>query len=333
MKHYSKYIISLCLVAVMFLSIGNTTVMAMSDGAYTVSVSYSYKNPETNETEDGGSNIALGESMIASMLEKQALVEQVNGKTYVTIGIGLMSNVSSVKIQTQSSKGGSYKTVSSTKTGSSTNNGDTVNHYRFQVSNTGYYISPKVFIDPMGREVQFFIKLDMGTAKSGTGIYTSEMAVTAKATATPAAKKTAAPTKTTAPKQTETATAPTAPTASAKTEQQASAKPTEQVTSTTAPTAEAKTTNKPQATEVPEDSESLESGETMAPEAEATADASIEPTKEAEMQAATETPAVVEADVDGGTNVVAIFAIAVIVISIVGSGVLLVLNKKGRKND
>ncbi|MDO5522212.1 MAG: heme-binding Shp domain-containing protein [bacterium] len=330
MKHYTKYIISLCLAAIMFLSTGNTRVMAMSDGAYTVSVSYSYKNPETNQTADGGSNIALGESMIESMLEKKALVEQVNGKTYVTVGIGLMSNISSVNIQTQSSKGGSYKTVSTTKTGSSTNNGDTVNHYRFQMSNTNCYISPKVFVDPMGREVQFFIKLNMGTAKSGTGIYKSEMVAVAKPTATAAPKKTAAPVKTTAPKETESAKKTAAP---VKTETAATTKPTQQVTQTTVPTEEAKATEQPEESSTPEAIEEVAETATPQPESTEEAEATTGSTEAAETAAPTETPVVVEASVDGSSSPGTIIAIAVIAISLIGSATLLVLNKKGRKND
>ena len=71
-------------------------VYAMEDGAYTVGRTTSYANPETGQTVDGGTNIALGDSMCESIVEDSALVEQSQGKTYVTLGIGLMSNVSDV---------------------------------------------------------------------------------------------------------------------------------------------------------------------------------------------------------------------------------------------
>ena len=38
-------------------------VYAMEDGAYTVGRTTSYANPETGQTVDGGTNIALGDSM------------------------------------------------------------------------------------------------------------------------------------------------------------------------------------------------------------------------------------------------------------------------------
>ncbi|BBF43469.1 hypothetical protein lbkm_2157 [Lachnospiraceae bacterium KM106-2] len=194
MKNFKlKIIIGICLL--MAVSFHKTEAHAMLDGAYLVPVTYSYVNPDTNKTEDGSTNIALGESMIGSMLNTTALVEQTNGKTYVTIGLGMMSNVSNVKIKVQNGKGGSYSNASISKTGSSSMNGDTCNHYRFQMNNTSGYISPILYIDPMGRDVQFFIGLKMGSAKEGTGIFKSQM-IPAKAEATPkpTVKPTTAPT-------------------------------------------------------------------------------------------------------------------------------------------
>lgn len=214
MKKLKQAMFGLLLCAMVVAMTKSTKAYALSDGAYTVSVSYSYKNPETGKTADGSTNIALGESMIGSMLEDTALIEQVNGKTYVTIGLGLMSNVSNVKIATQTSSG-SYKQTAITKTGSGTKAGDTVNHYRFQVSSTERYISPALFIDPMGREVQFFVKLKMGTKKSGSGIYNAKLASSAEEKKTEAPKATATPKVTEKPKATATAKPAKTPAATA----------------------------------------------------------------------------------------------------------------------
>lgn len=157
------------------LIIKSTPIVALEDGAYTVSRTTSYPNPETGQTADGGTNIALGDSMCSSIVENHVLVEQVNGKTYVTIGIGLMSNVSNVRIQVQTSAGGGYQSVGLTPTGSSTKDGDTCNHYRFEVVSPDLYISPILYVTPMGRDVQFFIKLNTGSATPGTGVFHSLM--------------------------------------------------------------------------------------------------------------------------------------------------------------
>ena len=149
-------------------------VSALNDGAYLVSRSTSYINPLTGKTEDGGENIALGESMVSNIVESQLLVEQTNGKYYITVGLGLASNVSNVRFKVMTSSG-SMSSVSATKTGSSSANGDTVNHYRLQVSSLELYISPIMYVNPMGRDVQFFIKPNISSAIAGTGIYNSQM--------------------------------------------------------------------------------------------------------------------------------------------------------------
>ena len=149
-------------------------VSALNDGAYLVSRSTSYTNPLTGKTEDGGENIALGESMVSNIVESQLLVEQINGKYYIAVGLGLASNVSNVRFKVMTSSG-SMSSVSATKTGSSSANGDTVNHYRLQVSSLELYISPIMYVNPMGRDVQFFIKPNISSAIAGTGIYNSQM--------------------------------------------------------------------------------------------------------------------------------------------------------------
>ena len=119
-------------------------------------------------------NGSLGESMVGNIVENQLLVEQTNGKYYITVGLGLASNVSNVRFKVMTSSG-SMSSVSATKTGSSSANGDTVNHYRLQVSSLDLYISPIMYVTPMGRDVQFFIKPNISSAIAGTGIYNSQM--------------------------------------------------------------------------------------------------------------------------------------------------------------
>lgn len=164
----------LIVVAVLLTSITIKPAFAIDDGAYLIGRSTSYVNPLTGTSEDGGTNITLGESMVSSIVEGQLLLEQVNGKIYVTIGLGLASNVSNVRIKTMNSSG-SFSNASATVTGSSSANGDTVKHYRIQMNSLNDYISPILYVTPMGRDVQFFIKLNQGSITAGTGIYSSQM--------------------------------------------------------------------------------------------------------------------------------------------------------------
>lgn len=149
-------------------------VLAVDDGAYTIACTPSYANPLTGKTVDGGTNVALGDSMASSIVEKQLLVEQTKGKLYLTIGLGLASNVKNVRFQIMNPDGSMYST-GATITGSSTANDDTVNHYRIEIKSLSQIISPIIYVPPMGRDVQFFIQLQSASLTRGTGIYNSKM--------------------------------------------------------------------------------------------------------------------------------------------------------------
>ena len=166
----------LILVAIITMTINIKPAFALDDGAYLIGRSTSYVNPLTGNTEDGGTNITLGDSMVSSIVEGNLLLEQTGGKYYITVGLGLASNVSNVRFKIMNS-GGSFNSVSATKTGSSSANGDTVNHYRIQINSLNDYISPIMYVAPMGRDVQFFIKLNQGSITPGTGVYTSTMEI------------------------------------------------------------------------------------------------------------------------------------------------------------
>ena len=181
----------LCAVAICLALSMTMFAFALDDGAYLVSRTTSYANPETGKTVDGGTDIALGDSMCASIVDDNVLVEKVGSKYYVTMGLGLMSNIKNVRMQVQTA-GGSYKSVPVTKTGSCQRDGDTCNHYRFQVDDPSKLISPIFYVDPMGRDVQFFVKLNMGSARKGTGNFKAEMVKASSGTSPKTAEKTAA---------------------------------------------------------------------------------------------------------------------------------------------
>lgn len=171
-----KTFLSIVCMMALWGSVATTSTLAatLPDGAYIVERETSYVNPETGKTVDGGTNIALGDSMCASIVEEYMLVEQANGKTYLTIGIGLMSNVKDVRIQVKD-QNGTYKNAELTLTGSCQRDGDTCQHYRFEVRSVEEIISPILYVTPMGRDVQFFVTPDISTAKAETGNFVSEI--------------------------------------------------------------------------------------------------------------------------------------------------------------
>lgn len=170
---------SLTLLLLMFIcSTKTVSVHAMEKGTYTVPLVISYANPETGEIVDGGSNEALGNSMCESVMQDDALIEYNGEKTYVTLGFGLASNVSSIRVKVQTAAGvNEYTEVELTQTGTCERDGDECIHYRFETADPSLLISPILFVDPMGRDVQFFIRLDLEQTAEGTGNYLSEMMV------------------------------------------------------------------------------------------------------------------------------------------------------------
>lgn len=164
---------TIAVAVIMLLSLVMPVSYGLSEGAYIVNTKVYYAHPRTGKTIDGGTNITLGQSMVEGVVDKTALIENVNGKTYVTIGIGLTSNISKTGIFIEHN--GHYEKVAIKKTGSYPKNGDTTIQYRFQMDNTGDLISPALFVIPMGRETKFFIKLNMSSARKGTGNYNSLM--------------------------------------------------------------------------------------------------------------------------------------------------------------
>ena len=149
---------------------------AMEEGTYIVPLIVTYANPQTGEIVDGGSNEALGTSMCQSVMQAEALIEQNKDVAYVTLGIGLSSNISSTEILVQkAAEVDEYETVTLTETGTCIQNDDTCIHYRFAMKDLEVLISPILFVDPMGRAVQFFVQLDTENAVEGSGNFLSEM--------------------------------------------------------------------------------------------------------------------------------------------------------------
>lgn len=165
-NHYKKLIWMVGVVLAMLVSAA--PVLASEDGAYLVSRTTSYADPRTGETVDGGTQIALGDSMAASIVESQILIEKDNGSSYITMGLGLASNVDNIRIKVNDSA------VSATITGSSSRDGDTVNHYRFP-GKEGDLLTISMYVAPMGRDVTFFAQLGTDLT-SGTGVYYSAVA-------------------------------------------------------------------------------------------------------------------------------------------------------------
>lgn len=137
-------------------------------GVYTASMVTSYYNPDTGNVDDGGTaNAALGEGMCRSATDKTALVEvDGDGNIWVTVRLLLQSNCSNVAFYTRSGYD-SYSQVSYDIIAEDAAN-DSID-YRFPVTEAGQKLKCTMYVSPMGRDVLWYLYVDTGTLKSGSG--------------------------------------------------------------------------------------------------------------------------------------------------------------------
>ncbi|MDO4793913.1 MAG: heme-binding Shp domain-containing protein [Filifactor alocis] len=162
MKQYRfKAVILMCIIALMIPSFS----FGLEKGTYSVKNETSYANPKTGKAEDGGTQIALGDSMSRSMLGEYFLMDIKSKKQkYVTIRVGLQKYVSDIKVYVKNSKG-EYKEVKIKEKAHNKKN-DT-RDYKFAVSSDYPQLKIKAYVEPMERDVIFFAKALEKEVKKG----------------------------------------------------------------------------------------------------------------------------------------------------------------------
>ena len=151
------------------------TAWADETAIYTVPAEASYYNPVTGEVEDsaGDSNTELGESMVEGCAYDNALVEiDENGDVWVTMRLKLADQLGDVGVEVDNEGDGDFSEVEVTEMQTAVENEgeDTETQLidlRFQVPSTDCYERVSMYVDPMGRDVVFFLILDMDGAEEG----------------------------------------------------------------------------------------------------------------------------------------------------------------------
>ncbi len=162
-----KKIGALLLSAAVFVCMFAVPSMALEKGAYTASVVTSYYNPDTGAVDDGGTaNAALGEGMCRSATGQTGLVEYDGKNTWVTIRLLLQSDCKNVAFYTRSGYN-SYSRVNYEVTGENAS-ADSID-YRFRVSDAGVKIKATMYVTPMGRDVVWYLYINTGSLKKGSG--------------------------------------------------------------------------------------------------------------------------------------------------------------------
>lgn len=161
---------------------------ALDSGVYTAKVVTSYYNPDTGKVDDGGTaNAALGEGMCRSATAETGLVEvDKDGNIWLTIRLLLQSNCRDVAFYTRSSYD-SYSGVSYIITAEDAVN-DSID-YRFKVSDAGVKLKGTMYVEPMGRDVLWYLYVDTATLKAGSGDFEVGIDLSAAAVAGNAAGK------------------------------------------------------------------------------------------------------------------------------------------------
>ncbi|WP_304508107.1 heme-binding Shp domain-containing protein [Anaerotignum sp.] len=141
-------------------------VFALSDGVYTADTLTYYLNPDTGKTDDGGTgNAEIGEGMCRSAVYEKALIEQQDGKIWISLRMLLYNHISNIRIYTQNSPKGDYTEVKYSVMAENAANGS--GDMRFQAPSADCYVKTQMYVAPMGRDVCFFWKVDSSTAQSG----------------------------------------------------------------------------------------------------------------------------------------------------------------------
>lgn len=155
MKKLASFVLS-CVLA---LTIGGKTAMAdeaLSQGAYTVDVTTHYEHPETGVIEDSGGEDSktLGQSMTEGAVFNRGLYEVGNNGNHATVRIVLMDAVTEVNYYVADSPVTAEKTQEGIDS-----EGRSYADFRFEDSAISNIIKCKLFVEPMGRDVVFFITL------------------------------------------------------------------------------------------------------------------------------------------------------------------------------
>lgn len=180
MKNHAKKIATLVLAiaTICLMAIPSFAINGINDAKFkekdcwVISRKASYVNPDTGLTVDGGDDTLMGMAMSNSLVDKKMLLEHANGKYYITFSMVGMSFSKDFKVEIIG-KDGKIRTAKHAITYTNKQSLGT-QHFRVEVRKDDKYISPSLFVLPMGRRVQFFLIPELASARNGCGPFVSE---------------------------------------------------------------------------------------------------------------------------------------------------------------
>lgn len=167
------------LILFIFLAAGSFRSLALDAGAWLVTVKPSYTEPGTGKIEDPGNNEAIGQGMTERLCGSTGLIEvDSSGNMWLTVRYYLSQFVSDVSFEENGGSG--YRTISyramQTKEPVSGASDITEKYgftdYRMQIEGLDSVFRGKAYIEPMGRNVVYFLTVSSPEKGSGDFIVT-----------------------------------------------------------------------------------------------------------------------------------------------------------------
>ncbi len=176
----SKLLKGLCGMVVMLALIAGIPsiqqAFAASHGIYTATAASHYRHPNTGVIEDSGGegSSVLGQSMTDSATDTRALVEvDANGNTYATLRLKLAQYTTNQQFYIDTTGSGTYTPVSATVMQEDYANDST--DYRIPIPSENSIIRCTMYVEPMGRNVIWYITLS--NLQSGSGDFITSITV------------------------------------------------------------------------------------------------------------------------------------------------------------
>jgi hypothetical protein len=146
---------------------------APNPGIYTLTAAPYYAHPMTGVIEDSGQNPGIGQGMTESVLARSALLEVYgNGEQYVTVRFSLMDNIKDITVSVQKDADSAFEDVPYTITKEDMDAGTA--DIRFAVPDENAIARAAMFVEPMGRDVIFFMTFADPVPGAGDFVYDPE---------------------------------------------------------------------------------------------------------------------------------------------------------------
>lgn len=145
-----KIINSLCLMALIFISLINVTFAYSQEIAKATPY---YIHPVTGVIEDPGNNPGIGQGMTENVVCPQALVETTDdGRIFLSVRYNLANYIKNETFAVQNYGDNSFISVPAEVTGKTAETRD----YRFEIPSKNVIVRATFFVGPMGRDVIFY---------------------------------------------------------------------------------------------------------------------------------------------------------------------------------